>query len=197
MSAEERLKNIERILEEKINPAIARQGAVVEAAKLEDGTLHVRILGQGKPDLILRAVKGSWRTPFRKSPRLSARRLETAGDAGDRWAEDEVQKIRELFDGHINPALAGHGGFAEVLDVRGNNLFIRIGGGCQGCGMASVTVKQGIQGLIARMYPDLQVIDTTDHASGTNPYYSPARAAARTRASKREPVALPWEPSRR
>ncbi len=85
------------------------------------------------------------------------------------------ETLQELFESTINPGLASHGGFAELLDVKDNIVYIRLGGGCHGCGMANVTLKQGIERMIMTALPEIQsVIDTTDHASGSNPYYSPS-----------------------
>jgi Fe-S cluster biogenesis protein NfuA len=85
-------------------------------------------------------------------------------------------KVTELLEARINPAVATHGGYIELLDVIDNNIYIRMGGGCQGCGMANVTLKQGVEELIREQIPEVgQILDTTDHASGTNPYYSPLK----------------------
>ena len=87
-------------------------------------------------------------------------------------AEEISKKIRELFEKEINPAIASHGGFVELLDVKGNEVFIRLGGGCQGCGMANVTLKNGIEKAIRAAVPEVgAIMDSTDHASGRNPYY--------------------------
>jgi Fe-S cluster biogenesis protein NfuA len=89
-------------------------------------------------------------------------------------AEELTQRIRELLEKQINPAIAAHGGFVELIDVKGNEVFIRMGGGCQGCGMASVTLRNGIEKAIRTSVPDVgAIMDTTDHASGRNPYYQP------------------------
>ncbi|MBI4455749.1 MAG: NifU family protein [Acidobacteria bacterium] len=86
------------------------------------------------------------------------------------------KKIQELFDAQINPGVATHGGWVELIDVKDNNVYLRMGGGCQGCGMADVTLKQGIEALIREKVPEVwQVLDVTDHAGGTNPYYEPAK----------------------
>jgi Fe-S cluster biogenesis protein NfuA len=86
------------------------------------------------------------------------------------------EKVQEILDDQINPAVAAHGGYIELLDVIDNNVYIRMGGGCQGCGMANVTLKQGVEELIRENIPEVgQILDTTDHAAGTNPYYSPAK----------------------
>ena len=84
--------------------------------------------------------------------------------------------IRDLLDRNINPALAQHGGWVELIDVQRNNVFLRLGGGCQGCGAADITLKQGIEKAIRELVPKVgEILDTTDHASGRNPYYSPGK----------------------
>ncbi|HEV8117147.1 MAG TPA: NifU family protein, partial [Thermoanaerobaculia bacterium] len=82
--------------------------------------------------------------------------------------------IVDLLEREINPAVASHGGYVELIDVRRNNVYIRLGGGCQGCGAADVTLKQGIEKAIRDLVPRVgEILDTTDHAAGRNPYYSP------------------------
>ena len=72
--------------------------------------------------------------------------------------------------------MAGHGGVIELLDYKDGVVYLRMGGGCQGCGMANVTLKQGIERMLREEIPEiLQVVDTTDHAGGTNPYYQPSK----------------------
>jgi Fe/S biogenesis protein NfuA len=91
------------------------------------------------------------------------------------WDDPIAVEIQKLIDTQINPGVASHGGYVELLDVKDNRVFVRMGGGCQGCGMASVTLKQGVEALIHQQYPDISVVDTTDHAGGENPYYQPAK----------------------
>jgi Fe/S biogenesis protein NfuA len=92
------------------------------------------------------------------------------------WTDPKAIAIQKLLDDHINPAVADHGGYVVLLDVKDDVAYVALGGGCQGCGMADVTLKQGIEALITEEVPGIrQVIDTTDHASGTNPYYQPAK----------------------
>ena len=89
------------------------------------------------------------------------------------WDNPKAQKIQELIDERINPGVAAHGGQIELLNVEDEVIYIHMGGGCQGCGMANVTLKHGIEATIQEVFPEIkQIIDTTDHASGTNPYYS-------------------------
>ncbi|PYM51490.1 MAG: hypothetical protein DMD77_09875 [Candidatus Rokuibacteriota bacterium] len=91
-------------------------------------------------------------------------------------SEDLAAKVQELIDSTINPAVAGHGGFVQLMEVKDNKVYIQMGGGCQGCGAADVTLKAGIERLIKEELPEIEeVLDSTDHASGTNPYYTPAK----------------------
>ena len=90
---------------------------------------------------------------------------------------DMKEKIQHLLDESINPAVAGHGGFVQLIDVKENVVYIQMGGGCQGCGMADVTLKAGIERMIMEEVPEVaEVLDTTDHASGNNPYYTPGKS---------------------
>jgi Fe/S biogenesis protein NfuA len=91
--------------------------------------------------------------------------------------EELKTRVQELIDTMINPAVAGHGGFVELIDVQENRVYLQMGGGCQGCGAADITLKSGIERLIKEEIPEVaEVLDTTDHASGQNPYYTPGKA---------------------
>jgi Fe/S biogenesis protein NfuA len=92
------------------------------------------------------------------------------------WTDPLALRVQELIDERINPGVGAHGGHVELLDIKDNTVYVRLGGGCQGCGMVDVTLRQGIEALIREEIPEiLQVVDTTDHASGQNPYYQPAK----------------------
>jgi NFU1 iron-sulfur cluster scaffold homolog, mitochondrial len=83
------------------------------------------------------------------------------------------EKIQRVLEEQINPGVASHGGYVELLDVADNNVFLRMGGGCQGCGAADVTLKMGVERLLREEVPQIQnVFDSTDHAAGNNPYYA-------------------------
>ena len=92
------------------------------------------------------------------------------------WDNPKAQAIQQLIDERINPAVASHGGQIDLLDVTDDSIYIHMGGGCQGCGMADVTLKHGIEGMVQEHFPEIKnIIDTTDHASGTNPYYEASK----------------------
>ncbi len=83
-----------------------------------------------------------------------------------------AQRIQALLDERINPQIASHGGVIELLEFKEGTAFVHMGGGCQGCGLASVTLTQGVEGQLKELVPEVtRVIDTTDHAAGDNPYY--------------------------
>ncbi len=92
------------------------------------------------------------------------------------WRDELAIAVQEVLETQINPAVASHGGWVDLLDVKNSTAYVQLGGGCQGCGMADVTLKQGIEAIILEYVPEITaVVDTTDHAAGTNPYYQPAK----------------------
>ncbi len=92
------------------------------------------------------------------------------------WTDPTAKAVQEVLDTQINPSIAGHGGWVNLLDVKDDTAYIALGGGCQGCGMADVTLKQGIEVAIMNAVPEIeQVLDSTDHATGENPYYQPSK----------------------
>ena len=81
-------------------------------------------------------------------------------------------KVRQLLDQQVNPAIAAHGGYASVVKVEDDKAYITMGGGCQGCAMSAMTLRQGIESAILSAIPEItEVVDTTDHSLGENPYY--------------------------
>jgi Fe-S cluster biogenesis protein NfuA len=92
-------------------------------------------------------------------------------------SESEIRKrIQQLLEREINPAVGMHGGWVELIDVKKNSVYLRLGGGCQGCGAANATLKFGIEKSIRELIPEVgEILDTTDHAAGRNPYYQAGR----------------------
>jgi Fe-S cluster biogenesis protein NfuA len=144
--------------------------AGVESVLIADNTVTVGAAHQvdwpalGIGHVIRKHIRGG-------APIVSAGYFESLPSEGDlKWA------IGDLLDREINPAVAAHGGFVELIDVKKNNVYIRLGGGCQGCGAADVTLKMGIEKAIRELVPRVgEILDTTDHAAGRNPYYSPSK----------------------
>jgi Fe/S biogenesis protein NfuA len=89
---------------------------------------------------------------------------------------DVAQRVIQVLDAQINPSIAAHGGRADLVAVDDGAAYLRLSGGCAGCGMAAVTLSQGIEVAIKQSVPEIvRMVDVTDHASGTNPYYEPAK----------------------
>ncbi len=81
----------------------------------------------------------------------------------------------EVLDEEVNPMVAAHGGVVSLLEIKDQNVYLEFGGGCQGCGMIDVTLKQGVEVMIKEQVPEIEAIyDVTDHAGGENPYYQPS-----------------------
>ena len=82
------------------------------------------------------------------------------------------EKLQQLLDQHINPSLAAHGGYAELVKMEETAAHILIGGGCQGCAMSAATLRQGIEVMIAEAIPEItEIVDVTDHEAGENPFF--------------------------
>jgi Fe/S biogenesis protein NfuA len=83
-----------------------------------------------------------------------------------------AEKIQVVLDEKINPGVASHGGNVSLIDIKEDTVYLQFGGGCQGCGMVDVTLKQGVEVMIKEAIPEIKnVLDITDHAEGDNPYY--------------------------
>lgn len=87
-----------------------------------------------------------------------------------------AEAVEEVLEEKINPAVASHGGHVSLVAIEEGTAYLRFGGGCQGCGMVNVTLKHGVERMIFDAVPQIsKVMDITDHAAGTNPYYQPAK----------------------
>ena len=86
-----------------------------------------------------------------------------------------AQRVVSVLEEQVNPSIAAHGGRADLVAVKDASVYLRLSGGCQGCGMAKATLSQGIEVILREAIPELaNIVDVTDHADGTNPYYEPA-----------------------
>lgn len=101
--------------------------------------------------------------------------IKAPGIKGHKPEEDAglMDKINWILEAEINPGLASHGGMVSLEQITEEmDVILRFGGGCHGCGMANVTLKEGIEKTLKEHFPQINaVVDATDHASGDNPYY--------------------------
>ncbi len=130
---------------------------IVPAGSIEQLTgATLDIPAGGGPGLVLR-------NPNRPDP-LSGKHLDLTGSVAER--------VAQLLAEQINPALAAHGGFAELKGIEGEKVYVTMGGGCQGCAVSAMTLRDGIARSITEAIPEItEVIDTTDHEAGENPFY--------------------------
>ncbi len=107
------------------------------------------------------------------APRLGAPAPGASVDLSDPLA----QRVVSVLDEQVNPSIAAHGGRADLVAVENASVYLRLSGGCQGCGMAKATLSQGIEVILREAIPEItDIVDVTDHADGTNPYYEPAHS---------------------
>jgi Fe/S biogenesis protein NfuA len=133
-------------------PVIVPAGSIEQ---LTGATLDVPV--GGGAGLVLR-------NPNRPDP-LSGKHLELTGSV--------AEKVQQLLAEQINPGLASHGGFAELKGVEDSTVYVTMGGGCQGCAVSAMTLRDGIARSIKESIPEVtDVVDVTDHDKGENPYYS-------------------------
>lgn len=91
-------------------------------------------------------------------------------------AAELADRVRQVLDEHVNPVVAGHGGRVELVEMKDNVPYLRMGGGCQGCGLADVTLRHGVEAILRDLVPELgPIFDLTNHAAGTAPY-APGRS---------------------
>ena len=84
-----------------------------------------------------------------------------------------AERVRQVLDERVNPSVAAHGGKITLIEVRDAIAYVEMSGGCQGCGMARVTLRQGVEKMIREAVPEIEGIqDVTDHVSGATPYYA-------------------------
>ena len=134
-------------------------------AKLQGATLDVE--GDGEGGLVI--INPNVPPAPRLSPSMGAA---PKGDLTGPVAE----RVATILDEQVNPSIAMHGGYAELVSVDGSIAYVRLSGGCQGCGLAQVTLSQGIAVAIKEGVPEItEVLDVTDHAGGDNPFYEPAK----------------------
>ena len=83
-----------------------------------------------------------------------------------------AERVKTVLDTEINPAIASHGGSITLVGVEDTEIYLEMGGGCQGCAMSRMTLRQGVERMVRQSVPEVTVIhDVTDHSSGENPFF--------------------------
>jgi NFU1 iron-sulfur cluster scaffold homolog, mitochondrial len=152
---------------------IARGAAAIRVVAAEDGV--VTLQADGSPGAV-RPILGRIEAQIRAAvPGVTAVRLASAGPAPSEPG-DLGSAVQRILEADINPAIAAHRGRVTVAGVTDGWIRIRLEGGCQGCSLAEVTLRQGIEPLLRARLPQLTgLVDVTDHEAGTEPFFSPAK----------------------
>ena len=167
-ASSEIIGKIEELIETRIRPATSQGGGDVIFREFKDGIVYLEMLGsaiglQAGIENMLRHYIPEVQGVRDYRDNIPKPGLETPLAAA----------VQTVLDEKINPAVASHGGHISLIDVQESTAYIRREGGCQGCGMANVTLKEGVEKEILASVPGITtVLDSTDHASGNNPYYS-------------------------
>ena len=158
---------------------IARGAAGLRVVAAEDGV--VTLAADGSPGAVL-PILGRIEAQLRAAvPGVTAVRLAAAGpprpEAGDLPEAGELaEAARAVLDAEINPAIAAHRGRVSVAGVAGGWIRVRLEGGCQGCSLAEVTLRQGIEPVLRARLPAMTgLVDVTEHEAGTEPFFSPEK----------------------
>jgi Fe-S cluster biogenesis protein NfuA len=162
---------IKELIDTRIKPAASQDGGAVSYRGFKNGIVFLEMIGPASG--LMAGIKNMLRHYLPE--------VEGVADYRDAMPKpglgtEEGKAIRELLDERINPQVAAHGGHIALVDLKDDTAYIRLEGGCQGCGMADVTLKQGVVREIQARVPTItRVLDVTDHAGGTNPYYQPGK----------------------
>jgi Fe-S cluster biogenesis protein NfuA len=163
------------VVERSVAPSIVARGGSVRIVAVNDGV--VTLEASGSPGAILPATSHIEALLRAAVPQITEVQVvwpgmtSAAGGLGDL-----SERVREILDAEVNAAVAAHRGSVTLIGVSEGRVFIRLEGGCQGCSLAEVTIRQGIERLLRARLPQIVgVVDTTDHGAGTNPFFSPSK----------------------
>ena len=163
------INNIKEILESRIKPAADQMGGEVNYKGYKDGIVYVEFIG---PTTALTQGMGNILSHYVNEVTAVRDFRDAIPKPG--LDSEEAKEVLKVLEEKINPSVASHGGHVTLIDLKDDIAFIRLEGGCQGCGMADATLKNGIEVEIKGAVPTItSVLDVTDHAEGLNPYYSP------------------------
>ena len=165
-------------LERGILPSIIARGGAVRVAAAGDGIVTLEVTGSpGAVFPLASRIEAAIRAAV---PGITGVRLAVPGPGPSGSAreasEDLAEAARRIIDAEVNPAIAAHRGHVTVTGADHGWIRIRLDGGCQGCSLAEVTIRQGIEPLLrARLPAFTGLIDVTDHEAGTDPFFSPEK----------------------
>jgi Fe-S cluster biogenesis protein NfuA len=170
-------------LQQSVLPSVIARGGAIRVAAAHDGVVTLEVTGSPGAAFPLAArIEALIRAAV---PGVTSVRLVTPGDgrpgpapgaAGPAGDPALAEAARQILDAEVNPAIAAHRGHVTVTGAEGGWIRVRLDGGCQGCSLAEVTIRQGIEPLLRARLPAMTgLIDITDHEAGTGPFFSPEK----------------------
>jgi len=176
-------ERVQAALAHAILPSVIARGATVRVAAVEDGVATLEV--SGSPGAVYPLAARMEALIRAAVPEVTALRLVPPGHGpavvpGEDQTEDEAGDLaaaaRRVLDAEINPAIAAHRGHVSVAGAEGGWILVRLEGGCQGCSLAEVTLRQGIEPALRARLPGMTgLADVTDHEAGTEPFFSPEK----------------------
>jgi Fe-S cluster biogenesis protein NfuA len=166
------------VLTRTVLPSVIARGGAIRVAAAGDGVVTLEVSGSpGAVFPLASRIEAAIRAAV---PQVTAVRLVTPGagpsQAPAGAAADLAEAARQALDAEVNPAIAAHRGHVTVTGTDHGWIRIRLDGGCQGCSLAEVTIRQGIEPLLRARLPAMTgLTDTTDHEAGTDPFFSPEK----------------------
>ncbi len=165
----ELIEQLRELVTTRVAPAL-QDGGGVEYRGYRDGVVKLALEGVAK--MHVSAITNMLKHFIPEVVSIRDANMTT----GEGLDTEQGKIAQRIIDEQVNPAVASHGGFITLIDVKDNEVFVQLGGGCQGCGMANVTLKQGIETAIQQHMPEITaVLDVTEHADGDNPYYQQSK----------------------
>jgi cystathionine gamma-synthase len=167
---------VKAVLDRSVTPTIIARGGTIRVARVGDGV--VTLQATGSPGATLPAAEAIEELLRGAVPGVAGVRIvwQGADPASVPATGNLVQRLQRVLADELNPAIAAHRGRVALVDVIDGRVRLRLEGGCQGCSLAEVTVRQGIERLLRARFPEIvAVVDVTDHAAGAEPFYTPEK----------------------
>jgi cystathionine gamma-synthase len=167
---------VEAALDRSVTPTIIARGGAIRVAHVGDGVVTLR--ATGSPGATLPAAEAIEALVRAAVPKVAGVRVvwHDGEPAPVSALGDLAERVRRVLEDEVNPAVAAHRGHVALVGVLDGRVQLRLEGGCQGCSLAEVTVRQGIERLLrARVAEIVAVVDVTDHEAGGNPFYTPEK----------------------
>lgn len=169
-------EKVTAILKGSIVPAIIARGGDIRVVSVKDGVVTLELIGSpGASIPLLSRIEARLRASL---PEVT--KVRVVGIGSESLVTESQATLREavgqILDREINPIIAAHRGHVTLLDADQGWVRIRLEGGCQGCSLAEVTVRQGIEPVLRARVPGIVgVLDATDHSAGREPFYSASK----------------------